>query len=174
MDITLQRNSGKPAPNGILSEIHRETGRVVQEVLTVDKQERAAVEADVARVREVGHEVIQHAEIPHSIVVLRHEYVALPAIPPTCPGLVGPAQAEREIWLPVRQHQLEGLFQEPSPAEPVEVVAEAVDAMRARQLRLRLTDLAPSKVVETEIRRYVRYGVARVQRMGSGHVGPVE
>ena len=113
-----------------------EAGRVRHETLAIDEQQRPAVDADVARVLEVGHEVVEDGQVAHAVVVLGHEHVLLAPVPAARPGLVGPAQGERQVRLPILEHQLEGPLQQPTTAEPVEVVAEAVDAVLSGELRL--------------------------------------
>ena len=73
----------------------------VEQALAVDEQQRATVDADVALVLEVRHEIVEDGQVTDTIVVLGHEHVLLAAVPATRPRLVGPAEAEREVRLPV-------------------------------------------------------------------------
>ena len=62
-------------------------------------------------------------------VLLRDQDLVASAVPAPGPVLVGPAEAEREVGLAGRQHLVERALEQPPAAEPVVVVAEAVDAV---------------------------------------------
>jgi hypothetical protein len=63
-------------------------------------------------------------------------------------------------------------MEEATAVEPVMVVAEAVDAVRARQLGLRRARLCVAQVVVSEIGGHMRLVVADEIRPRASHVGP--
>ena len=73
------------------------------------------------------------------------------------PALIGPGQRERKIGFAAGQHLVEGTFQQPfAVAEPVMPVDEALDAVFAGHIRLRLARLGDPQVVIPQIGRKYR------------------
>ena len=77
-------------------------------------------------------------------MLLLHQDLLLGAVPAPRPVLVRPADAEREIERPVSQQLVERTLEQAPAGEPVVVVAEAVNAVLAREL-----DLAASRLLGT-------------------------
>src|SRR5581483_645977 len=89
------------------------------------------------------------------------------------PVLVGPADAEREVGTPAPEHLVERPLEEAPAAEPIVVVAEPVNAVRAGELRLLVAHLRDPEVVEPELGRQVGLVVALEPRPGRGDVRPL-
>lgn len=89
-----------------------------------------------------------------------------------CPALVGPAEAEREIWLARGQHFGERALELPPACAPVVEIAESVDAVCASQVGLRQTHLGHTQVAVAEIRRNSRLVVAREESSGARQLLP--
>ena len=82
---------------------HVDPSADVRDVLrTRDHEQRPLADADVARILEQRNHVADEAAIVAGPVLERHQHIVRPAIPPPVPGLVGPADAEREIGLAAR------------------------------------------------------------------------
>src|SRR5204863_6098762 len=64
-------------------------------------------------------------------------------------------------------------LEEERAVEPVVVVAEAMDPVRARQSRLVVAGLPAPQVVEAQIGGKMRLMVARKDRSATHHVGPL-
>ncbi len=90
--------------------------------------------------------------------------VVVAAVPAPRPVLVRPADAEREVGFAAAVHLVERTLEQAPPVEPVVVVAEAVDAVAARERGLRGARLGDAQVVEAEIRRQVRLVVPGEER----------
>ena len=94
------------------------------------------------------------------------------AVPAARPVLVRPAHAERKIGLAGLQHFVERPLEQPPAVEPVVVVAKAVDAVFAREIRLRDPRLRNAQVVEPEIGGKMRLIVALELRLRANDVAP--
>ena len=106
-------------------------------------------------------------------MVLGHEHVLLAAVPAARPGLIGPAESEWQVRLPILEHQLKGPLQQPTAAEPVEVVAEAIDAVLSGELCLCRARITREQIVGAQLTGQVRNRVPRIQRLRGRHVLPV-
>ena len=105
-------------------------------------------------------------------VVLLHEHLVFRGVPFAGPVLVRPVQAEADIAVLVGQEIQQRPFQQATPAEPVVVEAEGVDAEAFGQDGLLALRFAHAKVVVAEVGRLVRLVMPREQRLGLCGVGP--
>src|SRR5688500_9910852 len=70
-------------------------------------------------------------------ILLSRENVVRHIHPVPCPVVVGPTQAEWKVRTTGRKHRIKWALEKPTTsAQPVVVITEAFDAVRACQLRL--------------------------------------
>src|SRR5215211_4254692 len=112
------------------------------------------------------------AVVIHARICLLDEVTPRRPVPDPAPRLICPAQTERKIRLPRREHFVEGALEDATASEPVVVVAEALDAMVTGKLGLRRSRFRQSQVVEAKVRGNVRLIKASKQRLCSRGVGP--
>ena len=64
---------------------------------SVDKQHRLAVDSDVSRVAKKSADIHDERQVVFFGMVLRDQYVLVPAVPSTTPVFIRPADTERKI-----------------------------------------------------------------------------
>src|SRR4029077_14173700 len=96
-------------------------------------------EGQISVVSKRLHQPLRVAHVILGGVGLLHEDVALLAKPSTRPCFVCPAQAEGKPWSAGAQHIEEGALDQSSAVEPVVVIAESLQAVSLRKLRLGLS-----------------------------------
>ncbi len=171
LDTTEQRFA-HPRPQGLLT---KEVGGALggrQGRGAIDEQERAATDAQVAGIGEDLRQIARVHEVVGLAVLLTYQHFAVPVGPAPGPRFVRPAQTERKIRLATRQDLRERALQQAPTLEPVVVVAESRDAVRARQLGLCGARFGQPEIVEPELARQARLSVAAEARPGSGHIAP--
>ena len=122
----------------------------------VDHEQRLAVHRNVTMVPESGqHGPEMRRIVFDASVKLFDQHVAVrDPVGESPPAFVGPGQREREIGFAAGQHLVEGAFEQPfAVTEPVMPVDEALDAVFAGQIRLRLPRLGDPQVVIPQIGR---------------------
>ena len=140
----------------------------------VDRQQRLAVHPHIARVAKRGQQILEVAPmVVEARVGLFNQHLAGIAVPDAAPGLVGPAQAEREVRLARGEHFVERPLDDALPGKPVVVIAERFNAILPGKVGLGRTRLRAPKVVKSQIGGNVRLVVSRIERRGLGGVGPL-
>src|SRR5882757_1225467 len=132
----------------------------------------STVNGDVAIIKEDICHIINEANIVFKRVILADQKLGIRTIPSARPVFVRPADAERQVWLPVLQQELQRLLQKSSPLKPIGIVAKAMNAVTAGQVCLLPARLHQSHVVETQIGGQPRRLVCRELRTHLGDVGP--
>ncbi len=148
-------------------------GGVRDDAGAVEHEQGPALHPDVARVLEAAREAGQQPGLVLGPVVLGDEHVLLGAVPAPGPVLVGPHQAEREVHAPVREHRLQGRFQEPAAVEGVEIPDEALDPRAAGEPHLLAQRRRALQPVVPEVARDARLVVPGEARQAPRHVGPL-
>src|SRR4029453_4177781 len=103
--------------------------RVGAVVRSVDAEDRTSLDRYVARISEGFHQPADVSEIVLVRVRLLDEDIPLLAEPAARPGLVRPAEAEREIGTAGPEHLLKGTLEQLLAVKPVVPVAEAFDSV---------------------------------------------
>jgi len=106
-------------------------------------------------------------------MLLRHQNLPLLSRPTTTPRFVGPAKAEWKVGRARAQYFIERAIQQAPSGKPVVVVAESVNAICSREIRLRRPNLWHPQVAEPEIGRKLRLIVAPKERTRFRYVGPL-
>ena len=161
------RRRGAAPPQGDRLRQVRDQGRLV------DEEQRTAVDADVARVAEQADERVEQALAVARVVALLHQHVAVQPVPSARPVLVRPAHAEGKVRRAARDHVLERALEQAPAVEPVEVVAEAVQAVRARERGLGVGDARVRQVVVAERPGHAGLLVPGEERLRAAHVRPL-
>lgn len=146
--------------------------RIGQQVRAVDQQHRPAVHLQRAAVAQVRGDVGDEGQVVRGAVLLSDQDLAVAPVPATCPVLVGPAQAERQVDAIVGQPLPQRILHQGATAEPVVVEAERADAVLGCQARLVAHHLRVAQVVEAQIRRQPRLRMAFELRQRPGDVAP--
>ena len=146
----------------------------------VNGEEQPAVHRHVALVLEgleQSHEMAHVVFMPRIGLLYHHAVLLKGRCAPPClvaPTVVGPAEAEGEVGLAGGQHLVEGALQQLlAVAEPVVIVAEALNAGLAGQRCLLLAHLRQAQVVEAQVGRDARLVMAAEQRLGLGNISPL-
>ena len=147
-------------------------GRIGDQGRAVDHQQRAAVDADVARVLEVTDELGGHVLVVVGSVILRDQHFAFGAVPAPGPVFVRPHQAERDVDGAVGEEAFERAFQQALSVEPVVVEDEAMDAGGAGHRGLLAHGFDAVEVVEAEVAWDARLVMAFEARNAARDVGP--
>src|SRR5215831_4693953 len=100
-------------------------------------------------------------------MVLCDQDFVIGAIPLARPAFVGPAHAEWEIELRPGQQLIKRLVQQLLALKPIVVIAEAVDAMKPRQLYLPRLNLRQAQVVKSQLTRQTWLMVSLELRLAS-------
>ncbi len=90
----------------------------------IDEEERLALHADVAIIRESVGEEPKVAAVVVVRMALRYQFLATAAVPRASPRLVGPAEAERKPGLAGRQDVGKRPLEQSPTFEPVVVIAK--------------------------------------------------
>ena len=141
----------------------------------VDHKQRLAVHRNVTMVPKSGqHGPEMRRIVFDASVELFDQHVPVrDPVGEAPPALIGPGQRERKIGFAAGQHLVEGTFQQPlAVAEPVMPVDEALDAVFAGHIRLRLARLGDPQVVIPQIGRNSGLIVISEIPPGLTHVRP--
>src|SRR6185503_19993544 len=92
-------------------------------------------------------------------VLLTDQDLVFPPVPPSSPVLIGPAQAERKVDLGMGQELIDRLTEQALSAEPIVVVAEAMNAVKLRQFDRLPLGVEEPQIVEPELVSQVRLEV---------------
>ena len=117
----------------------------------VDQQHRLAVQPEIPPVTKQRRNLASEASRPARFVGLRHENVAVEAIPIPGPRLIGPAYEEGEVRFATRQDFEEWPLEQSLAREPVVPIAESLDPGMARQFRLYGPRIRQSQIIEPQI-----------------------
>ena len=140
---------------------------VREERSPVDRQKRAALDADVPGIPKALDQPPDVREVVFLTERLLHEHFVHGVLPSSVPALVRPAQCEGKVGVPRREHLLERTLEHALPAEPVVVIKKPRDPMLPGQSRLEVPGLGDPQIVEPELTRKVRLPVPGVQRIAS-------
>src|SRR5262249_36819145 len=116
----------------------RRSPRRGEPVRAVDEEKWPAVHPDVPPVPKRPDEPTDMGAVVLLRVLLLDQDCLIQAVPAPRPVFVGPAEAEGEVRLSGFPDLVQRPLQQAPAVEPVMVVAEAVDAVLPRQLRLGL------------------------------------
>ena len=145
---------------------------------TVNHEYRFSINANISLILESWQQGLEmHPDIHISWIFLFHQSLFLNGavqIPELgMPGLIGPAETEREIRFAADEHfierTLELLF---AITEPVMIVAEALKPSLSRQRRLLLPHLRQAQIVITQIGRNFRLVMSREKRLRLTDIRP--
>ena len=139
----------------------------------VHQKHRLAIHAYISRVAKNMRKPANMVQIVFRAVCLRHQHLFLAAVPNSCPIVIGPTEAKWKIWRAKLENFVDREFQQPGPAEPVVVIAEAVDAILGRKGSLSSSRLGQPKIIETEIGGQMRLVVSTKTRTRLDDVRPL-
>ncbi len=171
---THEVDAWQTGPGGHLAPARNRRFRVGDLERAVHDEDGLAIDLHVAPVVECRQQGIEMALVVFGAGIgLLDQYPVLGAVPDAAPGFVGPAQAEREIRFARREHFGERPFEHAfAVAEPVVVIAEALDAVLPRKVSLRLAGFRHAQIVESQIGRHVGLVMPREPAPCLGSIGP--
>ncbi len=127
----------------------------------------------IAGVLEIGEQSKEMGLIVGEGVVLGYQNFLILTVPAAGPVFVGPAEAEGEIGLARAEDLCDRALKQLLTAEPIVVIAEAINAVKASEIGLLLADFRKAQIVVAEICGEMGLVVAGEERRGSGHVAPL-
>src|ERR1700694_2888455 len=130
--------------------------RIGQQTGAIHEQKRPVADAYVARISEQRQQFFDESPLVLDRIGLRDQQLVIATVPAPRTLLVGPADTERKVRLAARGDLVERAVQQSRAVEPVVVVAEAMNAMRTRQLGLRCARLGCAQVVEPQLAGQMR------------------
>src|SRR5262245_8635838 len=156
----------------LLSPDSRRQFSIWQFIDSIYNHKRFAINTNVTAILKRRKQTPYEVTIIFGGVLLGYQNFVLEAIPTTCPVLISPAEAKREIWMTAAQHFIERAFQKTSPAEPVVIVTETMYPILARQLSLPLTRFGDTQIVKAEVGGQMRLVMAFKIGTTLSHIGP--
>ena len=93
-------------------------------------------------------------------------------VPDAGPGLIGPAQAEREVWLSRAEDLIDRAFQQPKASQPIVIITESFDSVFLGETGLRGPCLWEPEIVETKIGRQIGLTMPSEKWLGLYGIGP--
>jgi hypothetical protein len=88
-------------------------------------------------------------------ILLFHEDLSFRSLPGSCPVFIGPAKGKRKVRPAGLKHFVERPLEKQFPVEPIVVIAKTADAMPGGQICLGDPCFFQSKVVISQVVRYV-------------------
>ncbi|KUP01562.1 hypothetical protein AR276_02630 [Stenotrophomonas maltophilia] len=146
---------------------------VGQQVRAIDQQHRPTLDLQCTAVAQVGRDMCDEGQIVLCAVLLADQDVVVAAVPASCPVLVGPAQAERQVDAVIGQPLTQRVLHQGAAAEPIVVEAECADAVLRSQACLVTHHLRVAQVIKAEVGRQAGLDVTLELRQGAGDVAPL-
>src|SRR6188472_4069099 len=138
----------------------------------IENENWASIDLNVSGISKELRQPTRVSDIVFARVgLLKQDLLFLPC-PAAGPGLVCPADTEREIRATGRAYFVQWPVQQPLAVEPVVPVAKPFDPVLPRELGLLFPDFRDPQVVEAEIRRQLGLFMTAKERARFGDVRP--